>query len=51
MAETNNAEWLELCAAAAREADSQKLASLVERIIEALDRNSARPPVPQALDK
>ena len=38
MAEGNDAEWKELCAAVAREADPEKVDELVKQIIEALDR-------------
>jgi hypothetical protein len=37
MAESNRTDWRELCAAAATEPDSQKLAHLVDQIIRALD--------------
>ena len=37
MAEGNSTDWLELCAAAAKEADPKKLANLIQRILEALD--------------
>ena len=37
MAESNRIDWRELCAAAATEPDSQKLAHLVDQIIRALD--------------
>ena len=38
-------DWRELCAAAAVEQDSTRLASLVNRIIEAFDRQSCAPPM------
>jgi hypothetical protein len=37
MAEGNRIDWRELCAAAAKEPDSEKLADLVDEIIKALD--------------
>jgi hypothetical protein len=37
MAEGTSTDWQELCAAAAKEADPKKLASLIERILQALD--------------
>ena len=37
MAESNKGDWRELCAAAATEHDSTKLARLVDQIIKALD--------------
>jgi len=38
MAESNRIDWRELCAAAATELDSEKLADLVGQIIKALDK-------------
>jgi len=35
--ERNSKDWRELCAAAAKEFDSQKLSSLVEQILQELD--------------
>jgi hypothetical protein len=37
MVESNREDWRELCAAAAKEPDSDKLFSLVNRILEAFD--------------
>ena len=37
MAEGNRTDWRQLCAAAATETDSEKLADLVHQLIEALD--------------
>ena len=37
MAEGKQAEWRELCAAAAKESDPERLASLVDQIIQAID--------------
>ena len=37
MAEGNRIDWRQLCAAAATETDSEKLADLVHQLIEALD--------------
>lgn len=37
MPESNQTGWRELCAAAATEPDSQKLADLIDQIIKALD--------------
>jgi hypothetical protein len=37
MAENNQEDWRELCAAAAKEPDSDKLFSLVNQILEAFD--------------
>lgn len=47
MAEGNDADWRELCAAVVREVDPAKVDKLVKQIIEALDRISVRqdPPV------
>ena len=39
MAGNNTKNWRELCAAAAKEADSEKLISLVQQIIQALEEN------------
>jgi hypothetical protein len=39
MAESNQAGWRELCAAAAKEPDSEKLVDLVDQLIKALDAN------------
>jgi hypothetical protein len=41
MAERNQSDWRALCAAAATEPDSKKLADLVGRIIKALDKVDA----------
>jgi hypothetical protein len=58
MAESNRSDWRELCAAAAKEPDSEKLADLVDQIIKALDAraegfashlpNAVRPAVRQS---
>jgi hypothetical protein len=37
MAERNQKDWRELCAAVANETDSKKLGSLVQELIKALD--------------
>jgi hypothetical protein len=37
MAEGNRTDWRQLCAAAATETNSEKLADLVHRLIKALD--------------
>ena len=37
MAESNRTDWRELCAAAATELDSEKLADLVDQIVKAFD--------------
>jgi hypothetical protein len=37
MAEGNSTDWRQLCAAAATETDSEKLAELVHQLIRALD--------------
>ena len=37
MAEGNRTDWRQLCAAAATETDSEKLAELVHQLIKALD--------------
>jgi hypothetical protein len=37
MAESNRVDWRELCAAAAKEPDSEKLFSLVNQILKAFD--------------
>jgi hypothetical protein len=42
MAEGNCIDWRELCAAAAKESDSKKLADLVDQIIKALDDRAQR---------
>jgi hypothetical protein len=42
MAESNPTNWRELCAAAATEPDSEKLADLVDQIIKALDERGDR---------
>jgi hypothetical protein len=39
MAEGNRTNWRELCAAAAAEPDSKRLADLVDQIIRALDES------------
>ena len=39
MAESNGKDWRELCAAAAEERDSEKLASLVNQILEVFDEH------------
>ena len=40
MAEGKRIDWRELCAAAAKEPDSEKLADLVDEIIKALDERA-----------
>jgi hypothetical protein len=42
MAESNNTDWRELCTAASNEPDPEKFATLIERIIDALDERSKR---------
>jgi hypothetical protein len=42
MAESNRIDWRELCAAAVKEPDSEKLADLVDQIIKALDERALR---------
>jgi hypothetical protein len=37
MAESNRTDWRQLCAVAATETDSEKLADLVHQLIKALD--------------
>ncbi len=37
MAESNKTDWRELCTAASKEPDPNKFATLIERIIKALD--------------
>jgi hypothetical protein len=37
MAERNQKDWRELCAAVVNETDSNKLSSLVQKLVEALD--------------
>jgi hypothetical protein len=37
MAESNRTDWRQLCAVAATETDSEKLADLVHQLIQALD--------------
>jgi hypothetical protein len=39
MVENKSSDWRELCAAAAREEDAEKLACLVNQIIEAFDQS------------
>jgi hypothetical protein len=41
MAEQKRKDWRELCAAAAEEHDPEKLANLVEQIIQAIDERNA----------
>jgi len=43
MAESKHKDWRELCAAAAKELDSDKLVSLAHQIIQALDERKQRP--------
>ncbi len=40
MAESNKTDWRELCAAASKEPDPEKFATLIERIIKALDEGA-----------
>jgi hypothetical protein len=42
MAENNRGDWRELCAAASREPDSEKLFSLVNQILQAFDADPQR---------
>ena len=42
MAESNREDWRELCAAAAKEPDSEKLFSLVNQILKAFDARQER---------
>ena len=39
MAERNQKDWRELCTAVVNETDSNKLSSLVQKLVEALDQN------------
>jgi hypothetical protein len=39
MAERNQKDWRELCTAVVNETDSNKLRSLVQKLVEALDQN------------
>jgi hypothetical protein len=50
MAESNRTHWRELCAAAAAEPDSQKLADLVDEIIRALDERGEGLALPRQSD-
>jgi hypothetical protein len=43
MAESNQPNWRKLCAAAATEPDSEKLADLIDQIIKALDQRGNEP--------
>jgi hypothetical protein len=43
MAESKRKDWRELCTAAAKELDPDKLASLVHQIIQAIDDRKQRP--------
>jgi hypothetical protein len=51
MAESNQTDWRELCAAAATEADSERLADLVDQIIKALDERGELFTSPKQFDK
>ncbi len=42
MSESNAKDWRELCAAASRELDSERLFSLVNEILEAFDQHDAK---------
>jgi hypothetical protein len=42
VAESNRKDWRQLCAAAAEEPDSEKLISLVNQILQALDERDQR---------
>jgi hypothetical protein len=44
MAENNRADWRELCAAAAKEPDSEKLVSLVNQILDVFDDRQKESP-------
>jgi len=50
MAENNREDWRELCAAAAKEPDSDKLFSLVNQILEAFDEDRPKSIVPGQMD-
>jgi hypothetical protein len=47
MAESNHSDWRKICAAAATEPDSERLAKLIERLIKALDERCDRHPSPE----
>jgi hypothetical protein len=51
MAEGNRTDWRQLCAAAATEVDSEKLADLVHQLIEALDERGDGFASPTQLDR
>jgi len=51
MAESNQTDWRELCAAAATEPDSERLADLVDQIIKALDERGELFTSPKQFDK
>jgi hypothetical protein len=44
MAESNQADWRELCTAAAEEPDSEKLVSLVNQILDVFDDRQKESP-------
>jgi hypothetical protein len=51
MAEGDRADWRDLCEAAAKEPDSEKLADLVDQIIKALDDRERGFASPARLDR
>ena len=51
MAESNKTDWRELCTAASEEPDPDKFATLIERIIKALDERSRGFIKPEPLDQ
>jgi hypothetical protein len=50
MAENNRADWRELCAAAAKEPDSEKLVSLVNQILDVFEDRQKESPLPNLLE-
>lgn len=48
MADRDGKNWRELCAAAAKERDSEKLVSLVNQILEAFDKDDGKERTPTA---
>jgi hypothetical protein len=51
MAESNRTDWRQICAAAAMETDSEKLADLVHQLIKALDERGDAFASPTQLDQ
>ncbi len=49
MAERNSKDWRELCAAAAKELDSEKLISLVEQILQEFEDGDQQLAVPRPI--